>query len=43
MKPRRVKVRKTWDRNPVQRPHSTRKGKRGYDRKETRRIEREAR
>jgi len=43
MKPRRVKVRKTWHRDPVQRPHSTRKGKRGYDRKESRRIEREAR
>jgi len=27
------KPRQTWDRNPVQRPHSTPKGEKGYDRK----------
>lgn len=24
--------RRTWDRNPAQRPHSTKKGEKGYDR-----------
>jgi len=27
------KPRQTWDRNPVQRPHSSPKGKKGNDRK----------
>lgn len=27
----------TWNRSPVQRPHSTPKGKRGYDRKAAKR------
>ena len=35
------KIRKTWDRSPVQRPHSTKKGKRGYSRSENKRIEKE--
>ncbi|MFW5871505.1 MAG: hypothetical protein ACOCUT_00210 [bacterium] len=29
------KTRKTWDRDPVQKPHSTKKGKKGYSRKES--------
>ena len=33
-------IRKTWgDVKPYSHPHSTKKGKRGYDRKENRRIE----
>jgi len=41
MKPQ-IKVRKSWNRNPVQRPHSSPKGKRGYNRKESKRIARES-
>ena len=37
-----IKIRKTWARSPVQRPHSTRRGKLDYSRKENKRIEREA-
>ena len=38
-----VKIRKTWGQvKPYEQPHSTKSGKRGYDRKETRRLEREA-
>ena len=40
MKTKTIKVRKSWGFNPSQRPHSTRKGKKGYDRKENRMIER---
>ena len=29
-KPRKPRLK--WDRNPVQRPHSSKKGKKGYDR-----------
>jgi hypothetical protein len=28
------RVRKRWTRNPVQKPHSTKKGRKGYDRDE---------
>jgi len=37
-----IKIRKQWGMNPCQRPHSSPKGKRGYKRSDTRRIEREA-
>jgi len=41
MKNKKIKIRKSWGQvNPVQRPHSTKKGKIGYDRKENKRIER---
>jgi hypothetical protein len=33
--------RRTWPRSPVQQPHSTTKGKKGYDRAEDRKRERE--
>ena len=37
-----IKIRKTWGNvKPFTRPHSTPKGKRGYCRKENKRIERE--
>ena len=40
---RKVKIRKSWGSvNPCQQPHSTKSGKRGYDRKDTRRLEKEA-
>ncbi len=29
----RVKVRRTWTIKPLQKPHSTKKGKKGYSRK----------
>ena len=29
--------RRQWTRNPVERPHSTKRGERGYDRKRARR------
>jgi len=36
----KIKIRKSWGSiKPFQRPHSSKKGKRGYDRKESRRIE----
>lgn len=39
----RIKIRKSWGKvKPFTRPHSTKKGKRGYDRRDTRQIEREA-
>ncbi|MBZ0257426.1 hypothetical protein K8I31_15270 [bacterium] len=28
------KVRHTWERSPVEKPHSTKKGKKGYNRKQ---------
>ena len=35
-----IKIRKTWGKiKPFQQTHSGKKGKRGYDRKESRRIE----
>lgn len=34
-----IKIRKTWgDIKPYSRPHSTKKGKRGYDRKDNKRL-----
>lgn len=30
----KIKIRKQWGFNPASRPHSTKKGKRGYSRKE---------
>ena len=40
---RKIKIRKSWGSViPAQFPHSTKSGKRGYDRKDTRRLEREA-
>jgi len=30
---RKLKIRKTWGIKPVQKPHSTKKGKKGYSRK----------
>jgi len=30
---RKIKIRKTWGIKPVQKPHSTKKGKKGYSRK----------
>ena len=37
-----IKIRKTWGSvKPYSRIHSTKKGKRGYDRKENKRIEKE--
>lgn len=36
-----IKIRKSWRFNPSSQPHSTPKGLRGYDRSESRRIERE--
>jgi hypothetical protein len=38
-KPKRP--RRQWSRSPVQQPHSTPKGKKGYDRAEDRKRERE--
>ena len=39
-----IKFRRYWGQvHPAQFAHSSKKGKRGYDRKESRRIEREAR
>jgi hypothetical protein len=39
----RIKIRKSWGNvKPATRPHSTKKGRRGYDRRDTRRAEREA-
>jgi hypothetical protein len=33
-KPKKPRIpRQSWDRNPVQRPHSTPKGGKGYDRR----------
>jgi hypothetical protein len=29
----RVKVRKTWKIKPIQKPHTTKRGKKGYNRK----------
>ena len=40
MKVNAIKIRRNWGFNPSQRPHSSPKGKKGYDRKENRRIER---
>jgi hypothetical protein len=37
-----IKIRKTWGFNPATRFHSTDKGKKGYDRKQNKRIAREA-
>lgn len=38
-----IKIRRTWGNvKPFERPHSTKKGKRGYDRRSTRDIERQA-
>jgi hypothetical protein len=37
-----IKIRKTWSRNPVQRPHSSPKGKRAYSRRDNKRIARES-
>jgi hypothetical protein len=38
-----IKIRKSWGKvHPAQFAHSSKKGKRGYDRKENKRIEREA-
>lgn len=37
---KKVKFRKTWDRDPVERPHSSKRGLKGYDRSSTRRMER---
>jgi hypothetical protein len=42
MKTSDIKIRRTWSRNPVQRPHSSQKGKKGYRRSDTRQIERAA-
>jgi len=41
MKVNEIKIRRSWGFNPSQRPHSTPKGKKGYDRKESRKIERD--
>jgi hypothetical protein len=35
--PRTRFIRRLWGRHPAQKPHSTKKGKRGYNRKRTRR------
>ena len=36
-----IKIRKTWGKvKPYTQPHTSKKGKRGYDRKENKRIER---
>ena len=38
----KIKIRKTWGGvKPFTRLHSTKKGKKGYDRKENKRIERD--
>jgi hypothetical protein len=39
----KIKIRKSWGNvKPFTQPHSTKKGKRGYDRRESKRIAREA-
>jgi hypothetical protein len=39
-KAKEIKIRKAWGFNPASRPHSTDKGKKGYSRKDNKRIER---
>lgn len=34
----RVKVRKTWKIKPIQKPHTTKRGKKGYNRKVERKV-----
>ena len=38
--PNAIKIRKTWQLKPVQKAHSSPKGKKGYKRSENKRIER---
>ena len=37
-----IKIRKSWKFNPSQRPHSTKKGAKGYNRKDNKRIAKES-
>ena len=36
-----LKVRKSWDICPIQKPHSTKKGKKGYKRSDSKKAERD--